>query len=248
MCVKAVLLVLLIGCSIGYASTGKEIRIGGGGAAIHGFIEPVKETFEVESGITLIVHPSKSGKGLVDLEQGRADVIVSAHALEHLIKGAAEDNIVVDPASLHQVEMGKNYTVVFLHKSNKIKELSKKQLNDIFTGKITNWKQLGGANERIAVVWSPSTPGQNVIFVNDILDGKPVSAKFLSAGGYEDVRTMVAATPGAIGIGPHGFISPVVRVPKSPVLASSVIMITKGAPSAEIKRLLELLKTVEFIP
>lgn len=229
------------------AAYGEEIKIGGGGAAISGIIIPAKETFEEETGIILNASPSQPGRALIDLQQGLVDAIVSAHSLDHLLEGAAKENVTINPKSLKYYDVGKNRTVIFLHKSNKIKKLDKKQLQSIFAGEISNWKQVGGKDEKIIIVWSPSTPGQSAIFTREILDGKQVVPAYLTAAGYEDTRAKVIANPGSIGIGPHGLIASAVNVPDTPEVSTPVILVTKGKPSAKVKKLITFLQETKFI-
>ena len=239
-----VIFFLLAGC----AAPEKTIRVGGDDAALSGFIAPVKETFEEETGMPLAVVQSRPGSELVDLQNGSIDAAVSTVAVDELIKEAARQNVTVDKAALREVRIGKNQTVIFLNKAIKVRKLSKKQLKAIFTGKITNWKRIGGPNRHVAVVWNPGAEVENEPFIREVLHGEPVTAAFHPATSAEEVRRKVMETPGAIGIGPYGLIAPVVRVPKSPTVASTVVFITKGEPSPEVQKLIELLKDVELIP
>jgi phosphate transport system substrate-binding protein len=244
--VRAVLFCWL-GCAAGCATSPQVIRIGGEDAALSGFVLPAKETFEEENGIGLSITRCRPGEELVDLERKAVEVIVSAKPLEDLIRDAGREKVAIDPASLQQIEIGKNDTVVFLNKQSRIKRLTKKQLKGIFTGKITRWKKVGGANREIVVFWNTAS-AENDAFVKDILDGAPVVPTAVPVSSYEEVRRRVMATPGAIGVAPRGFVAPGVKVPKTPAVASSVILVTKGAPSPGVRKLLELLKEVQYIP
>lgn len=62
------------------------------------------------------------------------------------------------------------------------------------------------------------------------------------------MRKRVLETPGAIGIGPDALVSYGVRVPGSPTIASSVVLITKGEPAPKVQKLLDLVKEVAFLP
>lgn len=244
---RIVLIGSLMG-AMGCSPANKQIKVGGGDAAIIGFIIPVKETFEEENGIALKIFESKPGRELIDLEKGRVDAIVSAGSVHDLIKEAADSKVSIDPASLREVKVGRSRTVVFLHKGNSVKKLTKKQVRGIFTGKLTNWKQVGGPNKEIVVVWNPSTAVENEVFLKEILNGEPLRLKYFPVNSFEEVRKFVMETPGAVGIGPHGMIASAIRVPKIPTVASPVVVVTKGDPSPNVQKLIELLKDVELIP
>jgi phosphate transport system substrate-binding protein len=223
------------------------IRIGGEEGAIGGFILPVKETFEEENGAGLTVTLTAPGKELIDLEEGRVDAVVSTMPLSVLVAAAAREKVMVEPATLRQFDVGKNDTVVFLNNKNRIKRLSRNQLKAIFTGRIGNWKQVGGANRTIVIVWNAASSSESEAFLKEILKGAQFTHKVKKVGSYDEVRSHVMATPGAIGIAPHGFVSKLVKVPKMPMVESNVILVTKGEPTPEIKKLLELLADAQFI-
>src|SRR5512138_2997706 len=175
------------------AAGAQEIRIGGGGAALATVFTPMKEQFEKSSGDSLTLIQSLPGKSLISLDKGELDAMVTTVPLAAAIADAAKEGVAIDPASLQQQEIGKNEVVAFVHKSNRIKKLSKAQLKKIFTGKLTNWKEFGGADLPIIVVWGTETPGQNVLFTREILDGEKVTTKAIKTTDYQNIREMVKA-------------------------------------------------------
>ncbi len=228
-------------------NSGKVVRVGGEDAAINGFVVPVQETFEEENGLALTMVRSRPGKELVDLEAGKVDVVVSEQPLADLVREAATERVVIDPTLLRQVEIGRNSTVIFLHRKNRVRKLTKKQLKAIFTGRLTNWKKFGGADQHIVVVWNIAAAAENETFSREILDGAPLVAKVVPVSSYEEVRTRVMSTPGAIGIAPRGLIGATVKVPQTPVVAAPVIMVTRGEPVPAVQKLMDLLKDVQDI-
>jgi phosphate transport system substrate-binding protein len=243
-------LCFLAGCATAHKNSNDAdtIRIGGGDAALTEVIAPVIETFEEENpSLHLITLQSKPGTELAALESGSLDAVVSTVSLERLLMRAAETGSAPAGALFREVPIGRNQTVVFLN-DIKIKKLSKKQLKAIFTGKITNWKKVGGPNRRIVVVWSPAADAENELFIREILQHERVVANFVPVATAEEMRKKVLETPGAIGIGPDALVSYGVRVPGSPKIASSVMLITKGEPSPELQKLLELIKDAAFLP
>lgn len=234
-------------CAGGCAAPTKTLKVGGDDAIISGFLMPVKETFEEETKTSLSIVQVKPGQELVELASGDVDAIIATTSFKELQQEAAQKKIFLSPASLYKAEVGKNSTVIFLHKSNKIKQLSQKQLKSIFTGKFNNWRQLGGADQEIVVVWDASSAAENEAFIRKILKDSPVVAKFKSVDSYEEARKVVMDTPGAIGVAPSGFIAPGVRVPKTPNISAPVIIVAKGSPSPLFKRLIEILKDAAYI-
>lgn len=240
----------LAGCATAQKNSNDAdtIRIGGGDAALSEIIAPVTETFEEENpSLRLVSLLSKPGTELAALENGSLDAVVSTVSLERLLKRAAETGTAPAAALFREVPIGRNQTVVFLN-DIKIKKLTKKQLKAIFTGKITNWKKVGGPNRRIVVVWSPAAEADNELFIREILQRERVVADYVPVANAEEMRRKVLETPGAIGIGPDALVSYGVRVPGSPKIASSVVLITKGEPAPKVQKLLDLIKDVAFLP
>ncbi|MBI5634168.1 MAG: substrate-binding domain-containing protein [Nitrospirae bacterium] len=235
-------MVILFMMSLVFSVFAAEIRIGGGGAAINTVFKPIKPHFEKATGHTLIILQSSPKNGFVDMVQGRLDAAVAAVPIESMIKGAEGDGVKVDPASVQKTEVAKNRTVILLHKDNPVAKLSKDQLKGIFTGKIQSWKEVGGKDMPVIVVWGKASPGQNAQFTKEILDGEAVLKDRLDSTDYAGIKGDVAATPEAIGIDPVGLADASVRVPESPEISSPVIIVTKGSPDANVQKLIDYVK------
>ena len=89
-----------------------------------------------------------------------------------------------------------------------LKSLTKKQISDIFTGKVTNWKQVGGPDQKIVVINRPRSSGTRAVFIKTVMDGTPVSDTGLTEDATGTVVSVVKQTPGAISYaafsGTHG--------------------------------------------
>lgn len=88
---------------------------------------------------------------------------------------------------------------VALNPSAGVKNLTTQQVRDIFSGKDTNWSQVGGANEKIVVINRPRSSGTRATFVATQMGATPIS----EAGGMVEDATAtvvatVKATPGAV--------------------------------------------------
>lgn len=221
-----------------------EIKVGGGGASIATVFAPVKAAFEKATGHNLILLQSTPVVGLKDLWEGKLDASVSAVGLDGMIAGVAKNGVTVDKAALQSVEVGTNKTVVFINPANTVSALSKEQMKGLFTGKITNWKDVGGSDEPVLVVWGKNSPGQNALFTKVVLDGEKITAENLETTDYKGIKDSVTSNVGAIGIDPLGMVDATVKgIKPSPEANSPVILLTKGAPSAPVKQLLDFIKS-----
>jgi len=225
-------------------ATAAEIKLGGGGASVATVFTPIKAAFEKASGDNLIILQSTPKDGLKQLWKGELEVAVTAVGLDGMIAGAAKDGMTIDKAALQTVEIGTNKTVVLLHPSNPVSNLTKEQMKGLFTGKISNWKEVGGKDAPVLVVWGKNSPGQNALFTKVILDGEKIVADNLETTDYKGIKETVAANPEAIGIDPLGMVDDSVKgIKPSPEANSPILMITKGTPSAAVQKLISFIKT-----
>jgi len=70
-----------------------------------------------------------------------------------------------------EIPCAKDGITVFLNKANSISELSIQQLSDIFSGKVTNWKQLGGKDAQIKLYGRENSSGTYVFFQEEVVKG-----------------------------------------------------------------------------
>lgn len=220
----------------------REIRLGGGGASCKQYFVPVLDNFENETGIHVTLAATTPVQGLIELNSGLMDIIASSIPFSSMVKGAAKNGIIIDPGLFTVRKIGSYNILVFVHNSNQVSVLNKKQLQDIFAGKIKNWKKVGGADRDIVVVWGVSTLGQNELFTSQVLEGKAVTGAAVDAFDYAEIREIISRTPGAIGIDPLGFASSNTRNPKAPRATADVIAVTKGQPKPELEQLLRYVR------
>ncbi|MDX1951053.1 MAG: phosphate ABC transporter substrate-binding protein [Verrucomicrobiota bacterium] len=90
---------------------------------------------------------------------------------------------------------------VYVPEANKIKELSLDQLEAIFTGKIKNWKEVGGADAPIVVYSRENSSGTYEFFKEHVLKGKDFAAATQTMPGTAGLLQAVAKDPNGIGYG-----------------------------------------------
>lgn len=238
----AVVMAAAMVLSVSFA-TAAEIKVGGGGAAIATIFTPIKAAFEKATGDNLIILQSTPGRGLSDLINGKLEAAVAAVPLDSMVAGAEKEGTKVDKAALQQLEVGVNKVAVFIHPSNPVNSLTKEQMKGLFTGKITNWKDVGGKDAPVLVVWGKNSPGQNALFTKVILDGEKISAENLETTDYKGIKDTVLANPEAIGIDPLGMSDASVKAIKpNPEATSPIRIVTKGKPSAGVQKLIDFIK------
>jgi phosphate transport system substrate-binding protein len=163
------------------------------------------------------------------------------------------DSDILAPAhpELHDNRVAVVGFAVITHPGAGVKNLSKKQLQDIFSGKAANWKDVGGADQKIVVVNRPRNSGTRAVFTKTLMGSVAISESGLTEDATGTVVSVVKQTPGAISYaafsGTRGTglteisidgVAPTddnIIVGKYPVW-SYEHMFTLGAPTGEISR------------
>lgn len=149
-----------------------------------------------------------SGTGIAALIEGICDIADSSRPIkEEEIKKAKENNI--NPVA-HII--AKDGIAVIVHPTNPISKLTIDQVRDIYTGKISNWKQLGGKDQKIVVVSRDVASGTYECFNEIVLKKQRVRPDALLQASNMAVASTVKRTKGSIGYIGLGYINPSVKV------------------------------------
>lgn len=224
-------------------SNAEELRIGAGAAPTENILKPVKAGFEKNSGLTLNTISNGPKQAFIDLDKGVVDAASAGLSIDDWWALLKKEGVAVTSQSAYQSQViGKDRVVVLTHKDNKIASLTKEQLVGIFSGKVQNWKEVGGKDMPVLIVWGSLIPGTNSMFTKVALGGAAVSKEVLDATTASDVKDKIKANPEAIGIGPAAVVDDSIWSPATPEVARDITLLTKGAPNAKVKKLLEYLK------
>lgn len=222
----------------------EEIKLSAGGAPADSIIKPITAPFEKATGdkINLIFGGATISFKVFD--RGDSDVTFAGSAFEDLLASLKKEGYEVKDKSIYKVDIiGKSQIYVGINQDNPVKALTKEQIKGIYTGKIQNWKEVGGNDEPIMPIISTQNPATMAAFKKMALDGQDYLKENLDIPTYAEIQNAIASNPGAIGFGPFASLSVGgSKIPQIPDFVRPVIAVTKGAPSAKVKRLLDFIK------
>jgi len=219
--------------------------------------------------VSISVRGGGSGVGITSLTAGTADMALSSRSIKNdEISKAQANNI-----NPYENIIAMDAIALIVNPANKINNLTKEQVKDIFTGKITNWKELGGDDRQIVAVSRDSASGTFEAFSELALDKEKVRQDALMQASNQGVANIISNTPGAIGYVGLGYITgktkavsingvmpsieTVLRKDDKYVFSRALYIYTNGAPEGEVKNFLDFLigkdgqkiaKDLGFIP
>ncbi|MDR1684225.1 MAG: phosphate ABC transporter substrate-binding protein [Elusimicrobiota bacterium] len=193
-----------------------------------------------------------SGVGINQLLSGMVEIANSSRpAKAEEIQKAQEAGATLTPNII-----ALDAIAIIVNPANNINNLTRRQIKEIYTGKIRNWSALGGADEKIVLIGRDATSGTGELFNEKALENEP-AAGVLDQAANPAVANLVAASKGAIGYVGLGFITekikPItiegVEAGAETVLADKyaysrpLYMYTLGAPQGGVKDFLDYLQS-----
>ena len=160
-----------------------------GSTSMEKFVNALSEAFMAKyPGVTVTPQFVGSGAGIEAVTNGTADIGNASRNLtdEEKANGIVENIVAIDGIA------------VVVDPANEVSDLTKQQLSDIYTGTVTNWSEVGGADAPIVVVGREAGSGTRSAFEEllEIEDQCAYSNELDSTGA---VMAKVASTPGSIG-------------------------------------------------
>ncbi len=164
-----------------------------GSSALQPLVQAAADSFQEKNpDVSVMVNAGGSGTGLQNVSDKTVDIgdsdLFAEEKLDSAKASALEDHIVcvVGVAAVVNPKVD-------------VSNVTKQQLLDIFTGKTTNWKELGGKDQKIVIINRPVSSGTRALFKKYALEGKGEAAGVaLTEDNSGILKQNVAQTPGAI--------------------------------------------------
>ena len=189
------------------------------------------------SKVRIAVTGGGSGTGIAALINGTVDLANASRQ----IKPEEVDRAQANHITPVEHTVARDAIAVIVHPSNPVQHLTLAQISDIYTGKITNWKQVGGENRPIVLLSRESNSGTHVFFLEQVIrlgDSKSqalFSPDTLLLPSSEGITAEARQNPNAIGYDGLGYVTPEVKVlavgrkPEGPFVLPSIESVNSNA-------------------
>ena len=160
-----------------------------GSTSMEKVIGALSESFMAQnSGVTVNYNPTGSGSGITAVQEGTCDIGLSSRVLKDEEKSAG----------LKETVLAYDGIAIIVHPDNPVSDLSVEQLAKLYTGEITNWKDVGGNDAEAVLIGREAASGTRDGFesITGTKDKCQYRQELTSTG---DVITAVSQNPDAIG-------------------------------------------------
>ena len=247
--IVSLLLSLLTGSAV-FAAT-EEIMINGSTTVLPVMQKAGEAFMAANPGISLAISGGGSGNGIKALNEGLCQVAMSSRD----IKASEVEQGKEKGVNAARTAIAVDALVPVVHPENPVKELSSAQLRDIYMGRITNWKDVGGNDEKIVVISRDTSSGTYETWEQIIMKKEKVAPFALLQASNGAVAQAVAKNRKALGYIGFGYLNAALKkvsvdgVGASPETALSgewpiareLYIFTNGEPDGAVKKLVDYL-------
>ncbi len=230
-------LIVVFVCASACLAKDKFVQIKGSDTMVNLGQAWAEKYMEIDPNEFIAVTGGGSGTGMASLISGTCDVAMSSREIKNKENELAKSKGIVP----FEIKAALDGLAVVVNPKNPIDKLTLDQLAGIFSGTITNWKDLGGQDAKIVILSREVNSGTHVYFKEHVLrngktDGKEEFAPgALMLSSSQAIADEVANNTGAIGYYGMGYISPkqkavaVAKDAKAPYVSPTIENVVSGA-------------------
>ena len=173
----------------------QKLKIKGSDTVLPLTQQEAEQYMKKNSGASIMVTGGGSGVGIAALLNGTTDIAQSSRSLK------LDEKIKLQDAgkAFKETIIAYDALAVIVNPGNKVSQLTREQLEGIFTGKITNWKEVGGDDLKMVVYSRETSSGTYEFFKEHVLKGKNFTPSALLMPATGAIVQSISQTKGAIG-------------------------------------------------
>ncbi|MBI5906184.1 MAG: substrate-binding domain-containing protein [Deltaproteobacteria bacterium] len=226
------------------AAAGAMVRLYGSPVVMEKVFEPARDGLRDSLGVGLFLAGIGEANGLESLINGECEAAMLSSPLEDAVAEMTRYGRREIPTDLRRHPVASERVWVIVNPSNPVRSISLRDLEGIYRGRITNWRELGGPDLRIVPVQPPSGTAARKTLIRDLLAGNPDAIRGIETQGAKDTANYVRFLDGAIGAMPIPDLPPnymKFRIVETGEIRYGLYLVTRGAPSPELGRVLDFL-------
>jgi phosphate transport system substrate-binding protein len=178
------------------------IRIKGSDTMLPLSLKEAESFMKKNPGTVVRVEGGGSSTGIKALIENTSEICMSSRK----IKADEKEEISKKNSEVKEVVVAIDALAIIVNPNNIVSKLTREDLERIFSGKVTNWKELGGEDLKIVVFTREKSSGTYVFFQEHILKNKPYVQTAIMMPNTESIVDQVSLTRGAIGYVGHAYI------------------------------------------
>ena len=186
---------LALSLSLAFAQSGMSIRIKGSDTVLPLAQKEAEIYMKENPSAKITVIGGGSGVGISAFLDGTTDIAMSSRK----VKMSEKMKLTDAGKTYKEVAIANDALSVIVNPGNKVSQLTREQLEGIYTGKITNWKDVGGEDTKIIVYSRESSSGTYDFFKEHVLNNKNYATSVLNMPATGAIVQSVSQTKGAIG-------------------------------------------------
>ena len=198
---------LSILCALSFQGILHAQRVKGSDTLLPLTQELAEQYLKKEPGAEVIVTGGGSGVGIAALPENTTDIAMASRQ----IKFSEKMKFAELGLDAEEVVVAYDALAVVVNPSNPVGRLTREQLEAIFRGKITNWKDVGGEDRKIVVYSRETSSGTYEFFKESVLENKNYMSSILSMPATGAIIQSVRQTKGAIGYIGLAYLNPYVK-------------------------------------
>lgn len=226
-----------------------EIRLNGSNAITDVVLQLHLSEIQDRSGQKLLITESDSNHGIFDLTQDIAQIAMTSKSLDKAVEEINSDSpIEVTSNGLQAHKVAEAHISFAVHKSNAVTELTLKQIEDIFTGQISNWSELGGTDQPIVIFMEKPGGPLRALLEEELIKDKRIEATTREFMNVAQIPGFVRATPNALGVISSAYMrEELEEIATDGPIKQDLFFVTKGEPSTEVLAVIDAVKSVSGI-
>jgi phosphate transport system substrate-binding protein len=249
------LTLLLAGCGGGPAPAQKPVTVKGSDTMVI-LAQRWAETYMKENqGRSIQVTGGGSGVGIAALINGGTDICDASRPMKDVEKAQVRSRHGKD---VQEIPVALDGVAIYVHQSSALQSITTAQLKGIYTGQITNWRDVGGPNATIVSYSRENNSGTYVFFKEHVLGNADFGHAIQTLPGTAAVVNAVSKDPASIGYGGIAYASGIRAIPvrkdetSEPIMPSlatvrngsyalsrNLYFYTIGAPAGDVKTFID---------